>query len=50
MCERALQVLIELCIDIAERLLALGSYGPVATAAEPFDRLHQRGILQEISG
>ncbi|MCD6151043.1 MAG: DUF86 domain-containing protein [Deltaproteobacteria bacterium] len=34
MTERALQVAVEIIIDVAERIIALDGAGPVATAAE----------------
>ena len=45
MAERALQVAIEIVIDIAERLLALAGAGPAATAAEAVRKCVQLGIL-----
>ena len=37
MAERALQVMVEIVIDIAERIIALEGAGPVATAAESLE-------------
>ncbi len=45
MAERALQIAIELMIDIAERLLAQAGAGPAATAAEAVRKCLQLGIL-----
>ncbi|MBN1359610.1 MAG: DUF86 domain-containing protein [Sedimentisphaerales bacterium] len=49
MAERALQVAIEIVIDIAERLLAGAGAGPAATAAEAIDKCVQLGLLQSTS-
>ncbi len=46
MAERSLQVMIEICIDVAERILAIEGAGPVATSAEAFRALEQLGIVQ----
>lgn len=45
MTERALQVMVEIVIDIAERIIAIENAGPVATAAEAIDRLVDLNIL-----
>jgi uncharacterized protein YutE (UPF0331/DUF86 family) len=45
MAERALQVAIEIMIDIAERLLASAGAGPAATAGEAITKCVQLGIL-----
>jgi len=45
MAERALQVAIEIVIDIAERLIARAGAGPAATAAEAVRKCVQLGIL-----
>jgi uncharacterized protein YutE (UPF0331/DUF86 family) len=45
MAERALQVAIEIVIDIAERLIALKGAGPAATAAEAIAKCVQLGLL-----
>jgi uncharacterized protein YutE (UPF0331/DUF86 family) len=45
MAERALQVAIEIVIDIAERLMAAVGAGPTATAAEAIRKCVQLGIL-----
>jgi uncharacterized protein YutE (UPF0331/DUF86 family) len=46
MTERSLQVMIEIVIDIAERLLALENKGPAATAAEALNKLAILGVLK----
>ena len=46
MTERALQVMVEIVIDIAERIIAAENAGPVATAAEAMDRLVDLGVLK----
>ena len=45
MAERALQIAIEIVIDIAERLIANADAGPVATAAEAMGKCVQLGYL-----
>jgi len=45
MAERALQVAIEIMIDIAERLIASEGAGPVATAPDAIEKLVELGIL-----
>ena len=45
MAERALQVMVEIVIDIAERIIATENAGPVATAAEAVDRLVDLKVL-----
>jgi uncharacterized protein YutE (UPF0331/DUF86 family) len=46
MTERALQVMVEIVIDVAERIIALNNAGPVATSAEAFERLVALGVLR----
>ena len=43
--ERALQVCVEIVIDVAERIIALRRAGPVATAADAIERLVDLGVL-----
>jgi len=43
--ERALQVSIEIVIDIAERIIAMEGAGPVSTAAEAIERLERMKII-----
>lgn len=45
-CERALQVAIEVMIDISERILALEKIPPLATAAQNIEQLQKIGILK----
>ena len=45
MAERALQVAVEIVIDIAERILALNGAGPAASASESIKKLVDIGIL-----
>lgn len=45
MTERALQVMVEIVIDIAERIIASENAGPVPTAAEAIDRLVDLNVL-----
>lgn len=45
MSERAIQVCVEIIIDIAERIIALEHAGPVATAGEAIEKLHVLGII-----
>jgi len=46
MTERALQVAVEIIIDVAERIIALDGAGPVATAAEAIQLLERLGVLE----
>ena len=46
MAERALQVMVEIVIDIAERIIAIENAGPVATAAEAIDRLVDLNVIK----
>jgi uncharacterized protein YutE (UPF0331/DUF86 family) len=46
MTERALQVMVEIVIDVAERIIALNNAGPVATSAEAMERLVALGVLK----
>ena len=46
MAERALQVMVEIVIDIAERIIAQENAGPVATSAEAIERLVELKVLQ----
>jgi uncharacterized protein YutE (UPF0331/DUF86 family) len=43
--ERALQVSIEVMIDVSERILALNQVRPLSTAAENMQKLQELGIL-----
>ena len=46
MTERALQVMVEIVIDVAERIIATENAGPVASAAEAIDRLVDLKVLK----
>ncbi|MFA5864349.1 MAG: DUF86 domain-containing protein [Phycisphaerae bacterium] len=46
MSERSLQVMTEIVIDIAERILALRGAGPAATACEALEKLVRLGAVQ----
>ena len=46
MTERALQVMVEIVIDVAERIIAAENAGPVASAAEAIDRLVDLKVLK----
>jgi uncharacterized protein YutE (UPF0331/DUF86 family) len=46
MCERALQVAVEIMIDIAERIIALELAGPVAGAAQAMEKLADLGVIK----
>lgn len=46
MAERALQVMVEIVIDVAERIIALNNAGPAATAAEAIEKLVALHVLQ----
>jgi uncharacterized protein YutE (UPF0331/DUF86 family) len=47
MTERALQVMAEILIDIAERIVALKRAGPAATAAESLEVLQRLGVIRD---
>lgn len=44
--ERSLQVMIEVVIDVAERIIAVKNAGPAASSAEALEKLVQLGVLQ----
>ena len=46
MSERALQVMVEIVIDVAERIIALENAGPTATAVEAIGRLVELNVLK----
>ena len=46
MAERALQVMVGIVIDIAERIIAIENAGPTATSAEAIDLLVDLNILK----
>ena len=46
MTERALQVMTEIVIDVAERIIAIEKAGPVASAAESIERLVDLNVLK----
>ena len=46
MTERALQVMVELVIDIVERIIAQKNAGPTATAAEAIEKLAELTVLK----
>lgn len=46
MSERALQVAIEIMIDIAERIVAIENAGPVATASQAMEKLEMLGVIK----
>ncbi|MBW8014691.1 MAG: DUF86 domain-containing protein [Planctomycetes bacterium] len=48
MTERALQVMVEIVIDVAERIIALENAGPTATSAEAIDRLVELNVLKSV--
>ncbi len=48
MAERALQIMIEIVIDICQRLIAIENAGPVATATGAIEKLMKLGILKSI--
>ncbi|HIG26863.1 MAG TPA: DUF86 domain-containing protein [Verrucomicrobiales bacterium] len=49
MAERALQVSVEIVIDVAERIVAIKKYGPVGSAAEAIDKLVELECLKSSS-
>lgn len=46
MAERALQVMVEIVIDVAERIISLHKAGPAATGGEAIDKLVRLGVLE----
>ena len=46
MTERALQVMVEIVIDIAERIIAVQNAGPAASATEAIQKLVELGVLK----
>lgn len=48
MAERALQVAVEIVIDIAERIVSIENAGPAATAGEAIQKLVELGILRNM--
>lgn len=46
MAERVLQVMIEICIDVAERIIALKGAGPAATGSEAIEKLAALDVIQ----
>lgn len=47
MAERALQMMVEIVIDIANRILAVEKAGPTSTASESILKLVQLGVLSD---
>jgi uncharacterized protein YutE (UPF0331/DUF86 family) len=46
MAERSLQVMVEIVIDIAERIIALENAGPAATSTEALEKLEKFGVIK----
>ncbi|MCK5269961.1 MAG: DUF86 domain-containing protein [Sedimentisphaerales bacterium] len=46
MTERALQVMVEIVIDIAERIIAVQNAGPAASATEAIEKLVELDVLK----
>ncbi len=46
MAERALQVMVEVVIDVAERVIALHNAGPTGSAADTIEKLALLGIIE----
>lgn len=46
MTERALQVMVEIVIDVAERIIAIENAGPAATSAEAIEKLVELNVLK----
>ena len=46
MSERALQVMVEIVIDVAERIIAIENAGPTASSAEAIDRLVELNVIK----
>lgn len=48
MAERVLQVMVEIVVDIAERIIALKNAGPTTTAAEAMEKLVELKVIQSV--
>jgi len=48
MAERALQVMVEIVVDIAERIIALKNAGPTTTAAEAMEKLAELKVIRSV--
>ena len=46
--ERALQIAVEILIDVSERILAIENAGPAATAGEALASLVHLGVLKDV--
>ena len=46
MAERALQVMVEIVIDVAERIIALENAGPVASSAGAIEKLVELNVIK----
>jgi uncharacterized protein YutE (UPF0331/DUF86 family) len=46
MAERSLQVMVEIVIDIAERIIAIENAGPTATSTEALEKLENLGVIK----
>ena len=46
MTERALQIMVEIVVDVAERIIAMNNAGPVASSAEAIERLVDLKVLK----
>jgi len=46
MAERSLQVMVEIVIDIAERIIAIENAGPTATSTEALEKLEKLGVIK----
>jgi uncharacterized protein YutE (UPF0331/DUF86 family) len=46
MTERALQVMVDIVIDVSERIIALENAGPAATSAEAVEKLVELNVLK----
>ena len=45
-CERVLQVMVEIVIDVSERIIALNNAGPVSTSGEAIEKLVELGVIK----
>lgn len=48
MTERALQVCVEIMIDIAERIIAVENAGPASNSVDAIDKLHTLGVIKTV--
>ncbi len=45
-CERSLQVMVEIVVDVAERIIALNNAGPTSTSGKAIEKLVELGVIK----